>query len=421
MAKVLVMAYGNFRYFSPVSLEPYIQMFINSLVRNGNTVMPYIEKDIQSDKKFKNYKNHYIAYRNVKDFNPDIVFTFNNLMDERLLKKLDVPFYVMDADTPLYWMNKELIKKYNEKYFALILNTEISDLLKKDFNLNEEKQIFIPYTTDIRAKNIDQNKDITFIGNFIQSQWDSISCSIFNSKTNMLEKENIMRKVVFEIKDNFKLTNETYEEYKKAFQNHAMSKNSLEATIGMVHTNYIRNSLLNSLVDLDLNIYSTSYSLSCIDYNYKLYSKCHYNTVSTVEENEKVYNESKISLSFPHHQTKTGFSWRVCDILATNSMLISNKTEKLTQFFGDNVVTFKDEKDLKDKCLYYLNHEDERKDIVQKCQEIINKNHRFENLFKVFEEKTGYSLINSDIKGQIINTTRTQKILDKYNRKNKPV
>ena len=374
MTRILVCADGFFRHFSPISLEPYIEMFINSLVDNGNEVMPYITNDFyKKNKKIKNWCRTLLAYEDVKNFNPEIIFSFNNAIDERFLKNFDCKCYIIASDTPTFWNNQDLILKYNKKYSVLYFNDDFKNELKDTYKIDFEHQHLIPYTTDIKNIKTIQDKDICFIGNFNSPKWLTIAKFLLKKDVDIREKEFLFKKMLNYYKNNGFIDQNLFEEFLSYFKEQPIQKKELESAFCIILTNEKRILLLNELLDLDLNIYTHSSNLECFDFNYKLFNKCHFEKISNYISNEKIYNETKISLSLPHFQVKTGFSWRICDILATNSMLLTNPTKDLQKLFNNIIPVYENQKDLREKVLYYLKHEDERKDIVLKSQEIIEK------------------------------------------------
>lgn len=418
MARILVCADGFFRAFSPISLEPYIEMFINGLVDNGNEVMPYISHDIyKKNKKIKNWIRSFMAYEDVKSFDPEIIFSFNNTIDERFLKKFDCKCYIIASDTPIFWNNRDLILKYNNKYSILYFNDDFKQELKDEYKIEYKRQYLIPYTTDMKSVNIEQNKDICFIGNFNLPKWHIISYNLLKEDNNLREKNTILKKILIYYEKKGHLNRELFDEFLKYYNDKNLQKKDLESLLCIAFTNKIRNSFLNSLLDLDLNIYTHKSNLECFNHNYKIFNKCYFEKIDNLANSEKIYNESKISLNLPHFQVKTGLSWRVCDILATNSMLLTNPTNDLKSLFGNIIPTYQNEKDLRKKVLYYLKHEDERKDIVQKSQLIIEKKHRYKHLFSRLEEITEMKFIDLKQKGRLVNVKRTQKIQNLYYKK----
>lgn len=199
-----------------------------------------------------------------------------------------------------------------------------------------------------------------------------------------------------------------------------MSSSALQKKIGAL-TSEQRIECLSALTDMDLHIYTWSQNFRCISNYYSLFRKCHLESVYSIEASQNIYNESKISLSLPHAQVNTGFSWRVCDIMASNSMLMSNPSEDLIRLFDGTVPTFDSARELKDKCQYFLKNEAERTDIVKACQKLIDNNHRYENVFNIIEDYSGMKLLNAGMARPPELFSRTKTKQQRWLRKQKNV
>jgi len=402
MAKILVCADGFFRAFSAFGLEPYIEGFINTLVRNGNYVMPCIAKDFEIAGKFR---RKYIKRKTNKEilaFNPDLIIAFNNAIDPECICNLTCPILVIASDTPVYWRSKDFIKNNSARYSVAYFNNDMADLLNTEYKIPLNRQILIPYSTDMHAnKKIAAKYDISFIGNFYNPN-PFLSDYLFRnlmdmSDENKAELKKLVTSIFDELEKKHEKTPNTLELYKKIISilgyDRGYDKFVAECFISL--TQEKRQKLFDNLLDMDLHIWTWDANLKCICNNHKLFEKCHLDACYSQEQNEAVYNSSKISLNMPHGQANTGFSWRVCDILASNALLISNPSEDLTRLFGGIIPTYKNAKELREKIKYYLTHDKERREIVEKCHKIINKNHRYENVFEVIGNYYNFKLLGT--------------------------
>lgn len=424
MARVLVCADGFFRIFSPFALEPYIESFIEVLARHGNQVMPYICKDYEHKKAWKRRLYSWQSVQEVKNFDPEIVFAFNNAFDSAFFNQFKCPVFVVASDTPIYWRNKDLLKKKSEQYSVCYFNTAMADTLRYEYKIPYEKQLLIPYSTDVRCnKNTKFTNDITFIGNFYnpnQFLFDFFFADLtVQSDENKEKLRNLIIQLIDELKMSHQKNDKNLEIYKQII---ALLKRNKDYDVVVSHifgalTSEKRIELLSVLSDFDLHIYTWDQNLRCISNFYSLFKKCHLTSVFSIKANEQIYNKSKISLSMPHAQVSTGFSWRVCDILASNSMLLANSTDDLVKLFGGIVPTFDNAEELRDKSQYFLMHDKERKEIVKTCQQFIDKNHRYENVFKIVEEYSGIKLLNIGKAEPIYQFSRTNIKQQRYLRR----
>ena len=118
--------------------------------------------------------------------------------------------------------------------------------------------------------------------------------------------------------------------------------------------------------------------------------------VHSIEDSQDFFNSSKISLNTKHIQAKSGFSWRVCDILASNACLVSEYAADLTELGFTDVPTFTTPYEAREQCKKLLENENLRKDIVAHSHELINKNHRFKHILPQIEDFTGVTLHSED-------------------------
>lgn len=106
------------------------------------------------------------------------------------------------------------------------------------------------------------------------------------------------------------------------------------------------------------------------NWRYKYYpniEKAHSGTRLSYAELRKQYRLAKISLNIPSPMLTRGFQPRIFEIAAAKGFQIVDHTDELYNFYErDEVVTFKDPFDLKEKLDYYLNHPEERSLIVNK-------------------------------------------------------
>ena len=84
-------------------------------------------------------------------------------------------------------------------------------------------------------------------------------------------------------------------------------------------------------------------------------------------EMPKIFNLSKINLNITMRPIQTGLSLRIYDVLGCGGFLISNYQSEIPSLFevGKDLVVYESLQDLKEKCEYYLAHDDERKTIAE--------------------------------------------------------
>jgi hypothetical protein len=124
-------------------------------------------------------------------------------------------------------------------------------------------------------------------------------------------------------------------------------------------------------------------------------------------QNQEIYNQSKISINlhFAHNSIDPKFScysWRVPDIMATNSCLVSTFCPALDQDFGKwvKIPQFSNRHEAYDLCKKLLAEENLRKDIVAGSQLAI-KEGKFTFEERVKEVEQIFNLKKSNAKSEI--------------------
>ena len=95
----------------------------------------------------------------------------------------------------------------------------------------------------------------------------------------------------------------------------------------------------------------------------------------------KAYSSCKILLNdhWDDMKEKGFISNRIFDALACGTFVISDHMDAISSLLEGNVITYDTVEDLDKKLDYYLENENERIDLAKKGQEIVLKNHTFDN------------------------------------------
>ena len=102
----------------------------------------------------------------------------------------------------------------------------------------------------------------------------------------------------------------------------------------------------------------------------QLYRKAFVNRNLTTSECNQIYNRSKISLSIERNGTGNAWSGRIVNLFGTGTFVLSSDEPKmLDQYYKGCFVHFTGFEDLRNKVLYYLDHEKERIEIASRAYE----------------------------------------------------
>ncbi|MFT5795954.1 MAG: hypothetical protein ACI9W5_000917, partial [Ulvibacter sp.] len=164
-----------------------------------------------------------------------------------------------------------------------------------------------------------------------------------------------------------------------------------------------RVSYLNSISDLGLNIYSnTNWREEVSLINLEVANCYQEELILTKSDNENLYNRSKISINLSHPQATNSFSWRVPDIMASNSCLLMEQKTDWENMYGKyiskevkNYIIYKDQYDMRAKCITLLSSNDLRLRCVLECQNAVEKNSRWNHRISEIQELIGIKLLDN--------------------------
>jgi hypothetical protein len=279
----------------------------------------------------------------LKKFKPDLIISFNNSKPS-FVEKFDCPIVIAEADTAQYFSGKNSLKNNIDRFHFFYFTKNGSNEIANLFNASKKRIFYIENATSIKSKKIDKISEISFIGTLY---------NYYSSKVYFKNKRN----------------NSEYLNY---------------------ITTLKRKKILYSLKDYNLKIYTNKVPEAYFDllaYG-KISNERAFETVTI----EKIMNQSLISLNHSHEQAKNqGYSWRVLDILASNSLLITEENNLLTKKFGKNIKKqfYRSVNEAKQICNYFLKNKNARSDLIAEQNEIIDKFYRWEDRIKKIEDIFG--------------------------------
>ena len=340
--------------FSPIYVNGewknlhYYNSIILAFKKRGHNVCNFITNRILCDpwngnnvsisKKIDNQ-----AELELKKFKPDLIISYNNSKPS-FVEKFDCPIVIAEADRAQYFSDQNLIKNNVDRYHFFYFTQNGSNQIANLFNASKKRIFYIENATSIKSKKIDKVNEICFIGTLYQSHLGKIYLKDKKNKTDYL--------------------------------------------------NYItahkRKKLLLSLKDYNLKIYTNSIPdlyLDLLKYG-KISNEHVFETIII----EKIMNQNLISLNHSHEQAKNnGYSWRVLDILASNSLLITDKSSLLAKQFGKNINRqfYDSVSDARKIINYFLKNKNARSDLIAEQNQIIDKFFRWEDRIKKIEDIFG--------------------------------
>ena len=109
---------------------------------------------------------------------------------------------------------------------------------------------------------------------------------------------------------------------------------------------------------------------------------CNLGMASYEKKMPRVFHRSKVNLNITLRSILSGVPLRVVDILAAGGFLITNYQEEIAEYFvdGQDLVIAYTPEDMIQKTAYYLEHEDERKEIAINGQKKVMENFAYTQL-----------------------------------------
>jgi spore maturation protein CgeB len=101
--------------------------------------------------------------------------------------------------------------------------------------------------------------------------------------------------------------------------------------------------------------------------------------VKTLTEMPLIFHQSKINLNMTIKPIQTGLPLRIFDIMGCGGFLMTNYQEELNDYFeiGRDLEAYGSMEELLEKCAYYLEHEDIRRQIAENGYEKVKKYHTY--------------------------------------------
>ena len=109
------------------------------------------------------------------------------------------------------------------------------------------------------------------------------------------------------------------------------------------------------------------------------------------DEMPKVFKSSKINLNISLKCIESGIPLRALDIMGSGGFLLTNYQPEIAKHFvdGEEVVMYTSLEDAVAKCEYYLEHEDERKEIAKRGYEKVKRQFGYEGRIRRMLEMAG--------------------------------
>lgn len=381
-------------YFSDYG-EAMYDAISSVLVGNGNDILrlniniPEVKRTYWGG---ESYLSDDGILAEIKIFNPEIVFNFNHSLPYNVYSILSetCKVCVIDADNPETFWNKDVLRKNKDEYVYLGLQSYSKSMYESFFSGKQIKNyLYFPPATIVKNIELKQDKNISFIG----SNFYPLEVPV---------GEDFYTKDALELYD--KLKNDYYFPIEKLgdIGRDWESKKWVYEKVRAYYVGQDRLKYLQCLTDLGFTLYGVRWWNRIAYYDFDI-AKCFDSTPQvSIEENQWVYNTSKISVNISHPQAKSSFSWRVMDIMASNAcLLMEDKPDwkaLFAKYLSDETLSsiiYKDRYDMRSKAIVLLKDEALRRRCVKDLNKAIEKAGRWEHRFKNLEAFVNLKLVST--------------------------
>lgn len=377
------------------SMPPFFESFLEGLKQAGNEVLCFQTKKV-TDRGFDTpIPTEFLTM--LKQFDPELCIFFNNNFWD-ISRVVECPIVIYDVDSPIEYQLIDNLKENPQRYHFVVNQTASFDLLHEMFGISEKQCTYIPFFTEVRADPLaETERNIAFVGaNWI---WKGQNFYTQFIRANPTKEDRLAAQqvIAYFTKFPFKPAHEIYQEL-GLHPHWRLNLGDLRRASFEI-SGYRRLQYLSAVADLGLEIRGNSnWTIDAINYFPEVLSCFNADPLWTLAGNQDFYNSSRIALSTKHIQAQNGFSFRVCDILASNACLVSEKTEDLSKLFpGVGIPEFETPAEAREKCVMLLNNESMRQDIVAAAHEVIDKRFRFANVLEKLEQFLEMPLHSSEI------------------------
>jgi hypothetical protein len=379
---------GEFDNYMVELIKGFENIGAELFVLNSNILINFKGR-IRHKKKKENWhikKLDWYINRLIEKIKPDLIFSTNRggISNSILRNFKSIPIITLMVDLMFFKRSKigEVILFQENDYLITPVFTSVKEFERK-FPVLKMRVHYLPFCTKIDDFNHETEKDIniSFVGNLFANP-----SKLIKRSKNDEEFRNGVFKFFRDVENNFHLDANYYLQKYNLTEKLKVMKRDPDSFVtlssGIISSNN-RIKTLDAISDLGLKIYGPDSWFKTIDYSYKLASCYQFvEYIKTRQELCSIYDRSKIGVNINHHQAGSGLGYRVFDLLASSALLITNFQEDsdLNILFGEDhkIPTYRSPEELRHKAQYYLEHEDERKELVAYCNQLVAKGFSFE-------------------------------------------
>ncbi|RYZ77823.1 MAG: hypothetical protein EOP05_00345 [Proteobacteria bacterium] len=386
MARIIVCSLSNVTWTKERYIDSFVEGFIKSLERAGNQILNIRVNDFS--RAGVSFVHEDQVADDVKLFNPELIITFNNVFPfEGFVDLFDCPIACFASDSLAFFSNKEAMKKNADRYYFFNFSNDTISAFPKWFPfVRPDRIFFFGQATDLRAVPLEQDIDISFVGSIANWNRDFVDHFRLLPHTPGYQMnptaayENETKAKFFEALDKFKA--HPFDKFSYSIPDFKPTVGSIETAAILLLTCQQRFNTLSAVSDLGLKVFSYPQAfIDVLTYNPDLFRCFDFETSVSMAHATRNFNRSKISMNLPHAHAAEGFSWRVCDILASNATLLSCRQPdlaKITKGFVD-LPMYETPAEARELAKKLLADPVWRKELAEGSQQMIEAGCRFEH------------------------------------------
>lgn len=393
--KIAIFAYSwsNAPY---VKLDIYLNEFVTTFSSLGFDVDVYVANQyVECDGilGFSGNVNLHKINEKIQNKKYKFILSINNALLTRSLDSLRLqPVIGLIVDDFNHLFNHDKTGLYDQfSYADIILFSSYSHIKKLESNnLSVADRLrFYPTATTVpvSSKNCDflpKVHNITWVASLLDASGYTL---LYKHCTHKPDRAALLNGVVDVVREGGQINYDHAigdESISGLLKEHKWSRQFFEMQIQNLISNQSRISVVDSLHELGLSVFGNHEWINAAAYNSNILTV--YNDGSLISSHEdimKIYNKSKICINMSQLQSGAALPYRVMDILASDALLITNYHPQSDAFtiFGKDcpIVMYKSMEELSTLCEYYLAHEDERRGLVVKCNDMVRHGFDFRN------------------------------------------
>ncbi|WP_038246567.1 glycosyltransferase family protein [Ghiorsea bivora] len=344
--------------------------------------------------------------------NPLFIFTTNRGgITQEIMSQTECPIITRMVDlVPFYHQGGLGYPLFCDRDYVFVPTLESVKSFEQQHPILKGKVSYLPFATDpsafVRYCGVEKDISVSFVGTYFYAD---LITNILSDLKNAPRLRSTFLKLSDDIKNNFHIN------FEKLSYSHdievlckelGVDSEFLRMQISNVHALNKRVHYLDAVVDMGLKLFGTSNWVQVSQFSMRLLQSFQFDEfIDSRDKLIKLYQRSRIALNIPHHQAGAGMPYRVYDIMASSALLITeyHKDSELFVLFGQDmpVPMYKNATELRELVAYFLEHESERRAIVEQCNQLIkDKGITFEHRAKSYCDEAGVRL-DSSLSGSV--------------------